>query len=262
MKTYVDPTLENKIRTHLSSLEGQDIEAGDLFSIDQFHLGGPIAIEQLAEIANLHSQNHILDLGAGFGGASRLMAIKTGCRVTGIELCPDYVKTANILNAACNLSGQVTCIEGDITELSETNEQFDGALLSHVQMNIPDKEKLARSIHSKLVKDAPLMIWEVFSQNPQKVTYPMGWSIDSTDSFLCSADEMADSLQSNGFSISTWDTNPSWVMEWAKNIVENGPPPGLNLPALLPNGMVRLSNMLKGILTGELQVVKGVAHAN
>jgi cyclopropane fatty-acyl-phospholipid synthase-like methyltransferase len=45
---------------------------------------------------------HLLDIGCGIGGPSRLFAQEHGCRVTGIDLTADYVRTAEALVLACH----------------------------------------------------------------------------------------------------------------------------------------------------------------
>ena len=87
---------------------------------------------------------HLLDIGCGIGGPSRFFAEERGCRVTGIDLTDDYVRTATALAARVGLGGQVSYRQASALALPFEAARFDGAYMIHVGMNIEDKPRAVR----------------------------------------------------------------------------------------------------------------------
>jgi 2-polyprenyl-3-methyl-5-hydroxy-6-metoxy-1,4-benzoquinol methylase len=75
----------------------------DLAPLDQFHAGGLEATRQLAALAGIGSDQHVLDVGSGVGGPARFLAETHGCSVMGIDLAMDYCRLAEALTARCGL---------------------------------------------------------------------------------------------------------------------------------------------------------------
>ena len=75
----------------------------DLHPFDQLHGLGILATEEHAVRAGLRPGMHVLDLGSGLGGSSRYLAAVCGCRVSAIDLTPEFVELARILTARCGL---------------------------------------------------------------------------------------------------------------------------------------------------------------
>jgi cyclopropane fatty-acyl-phospholipid synthase-like methyltransferase len=58
----------------------------DLAPMDEFHIGGRKATEELVSQLQLAPADHVLDIGCGLGGAARFVASRHHCQVTGIDL--------------------------------------------------------------------------------------------------------------------------------------------------------------------------------
>ncbi|MBV5325011.1 MAG: class I SAM-dependent methyltransferase, partial [Rhodospirillaceae bacterium] len=65
-----------------------------------------------------------------------------GCRVTGIDLTPDFVAVAQTLTQRCGLADLVSFHLGSALALPFGVGSFDAATLIHVGMNIEDKASL------------------------------------------------------------------------------------------------------------------------
>ena len=70
-------------------IDGLSLE--DLAPVDEFHIGGRAASEYVLAKLALTPDHHVLDIGCGIGGTARFMAKSYGCRVTGIDLTPEFI---------------------------------------------------------------------------------------------------------------------------------------------------------------------------
>ena len=103
---YTHGSLERAIFEALSSA-GKDLdrlEPADLAPVDEFHIGGRQATTDFADRLDFGPGLHLLDIGSGLGGASRYFAQERQCRVTGIDLTAEYVRTAEALSKAVRLA--------------------------------------------------------------------------------------------------------------------------------------------------------------
>src|SRR5690242_1208953 len=105
-----------------------ELAPGDLFELDQDHYGGADATDALARAAGIVLGESVLDLCSGLGGPARLVALRFGCRVTGVELVPSRVADARRLTELVGMDGVVTFVEGDVTALPFGGESFDACL--------------------------------------------------------------------------------------------------------------------------------------
>ena len=98
-KNEADTSLVSKVTTILDSLPEGSVDSSQLAGLDQFHVMGLAATEQLAQIAGIERGATILDAGSGLGGPSRYLASIYGCRVIGVDLTPSFVAVAQLLAA-------------------------------------------------------------------------------------------------------------------------------------------------------------------
>jgi len=91
-----------------------DMRIEDLADIDEFHIGGRQATDQVLGQRMLSEQDHLLDIGCGLGGACRYMADRYRCRVTGIDLTQTYIDTGNILCSWVILAQQLELVAGSV----------------------------------------------------------------------------------------------------------------------------------------------------
>ncbi len=263
MKTYNDPQLTDLVQQQLDlhGLSEGQLSPEKIFTMDQFHLGGPAPLMDLLSRNPLPDEASVLDLGSGFGGVSRLVASQSTARILGIDQEANYVEIARSLTKRCQLDDRVQFRQGDIASADFGNAAYDAAFLAHVQMNIACKAPLFSNIHKALKPGAPLFLWEVFSHTPDTLPYPLPWALSGDESHVVSPDAAHADLEAAGFTVTNWDDKTDWVKNWALQIRENGVPPGPFLGAIIPRGKERLGNIGAALLSDKITVIAGVAHA-
>lgn len=228
--------------------------------VDQFHAGGIDAVDALVPAMGAGPGDQILDVGSGLGGPARRIAQQTGAAVHGIDLTQSYVDAATALTARCALDQLVSFEQGDIAGWVPSR-RFDAAVTMHVQMNAPDKAAFFAAIHGALRPGGRLALWEICATGADTPPWPMPWSIDGSDSYLATSDELRGAAVDSGFDVLEWTDQTQWVMEWFAASFNGGPPPGPSLPLLLTDGFTRVLNLAQSLSDGTLSVVRGVLAA-
>ena len=248
--TYQETDLVAKIDRFLTDSGVDATDPAALNAFDQYHAGGAAAVDLLIPSLRVTSESTVLDVGAGFGGPARQIATRTGARVVGVDITGSYVEVATWLTERCGLSDQVTFHEVDVAE-HRPDELADAALTMHVQMNVADKSAWYGAIADCLAVGGRLAIWEVCRASAAQPTWPMPWSIDGSDSFLVTPDELEEAIVSAGFETVEWEDATAWVTDWFAALQSGGPPAG---PALLDDGFTRVVNYVSGLGDGTIVV--------
>ena len=118
----------------------------DYYPFDQLHGVGIAATSDHAERAGLKPGMAVLDLGCGIGGCSRYLTAERHCRVTGLDLTPEFIAIARELTRRCGLGDAIQFHEGNALALPFGAASFDHVWCHNVTMNIPDKKKLASEV--------------------------------------------------------------------------------------------------------------------
>jgi SAM-dependent methyltransferase len=138
---YARADIAPRILAALAETAGPDtpVTPEALAPLDHFHSRGVAATEALCRLLDPQPGEAVLDIGCGIGGPARWIAARTGCRVTGVDLTPDFVAAATALAAATGQSGTVRFLEGSALALPVPDAAFDRAYSQNVVMNIADK---------------------------------------------------------------------------------------------------------------------------
>ncbi len=182
---------------------GTDIEhlsPRDLFPIDQLHAGGAPATVHLVERLDLAPGSHVLDVGCGIGGPSRLAA-GMGARVTGIDLTPEFVVAATELSARSGISDRVSFATTAGESLPFEASVFGAAMMVHVGMNVPDKQAVFAEVHRVLAPGSRFGIYEQMRTGPGELPYPLPWAEDERSSFVETSDDYVRQLEAVGFTV-------------------------------------------------------------
>jgi SAM-dependent methyltransferase len=188
---YARGDLEQTILDALVA-SGKDVDRltpEDLSPVDEFHTGGREATIAFAEEAGFAAGQHLLDVGCGIGGSSRYFASERGCRVTGIDLTEDYVRTAETLSRRVGLDRQISYRQASAVALPFADATFDGAYMIHVGMNVEDKPALFAGVRRVLKQGGTFAVYDVMKVGDGELSYPVPWAASRETSFVTSVAE-------------------------------------------------------------------------
>ncbi len=238
------------------------VTAEDLAPVDSFHIRGRTATLELGRLAQLGPDDVVLDVGCGLGGSARHLAQALGCRVTGLDLTPEYIATAEKLTGLLGLSEQVTYRTASALYMPFEDASFDAVWSEHAQMNIPDKRALYTEIHRVLKPGGRFLFHDILQGTGGEPHFPAPWAKDPGHSGLIGPADFRVLLQSLGFDIRHWEDKTAvgrvWFTKVMTGLRENGPPP-LGFPLLLGAiGMQCQENNLLNLQENRIAVYQGM----
>jgi ubiquinone/menaquinone biosynthesis C-methylase UbiE len=266
-KHYARLGLEQAI---LEALEksGKNIDrlvASDLSAADEFHLGGLQATVELARNLGLAQGVKLLDIGSGLGGPARYFAETCDCRVTGVDLTEDYVKTATALTRRCGLADKVHFRQGSALALPFAENTFDVATLLHVGMNIKDKARLFKEARRVLRQDGHFAVYDVMKTTAAELPYPMPWAETAATSFVVPPETYHELLIDSGFEVTQEHNRRELALNHGREMRENAakhgvPPLGLHL-VIGPAAPQRFGNLTEALQEGLVAPIEIIARA-
>lgn len=254
--TYNETDLAETIG-RLSGGTFADLSQDERDMIDQFHAGGPEAVDRTVAPLGVRQEQTVLDVGSGLGGPARQLARRTGCHVVGVDITDEYVRFARELTTEAGLDDRVQFVCTDVAALDANG--FAAAYTMHVQMNVPDKKLFYAEIARRLRPAGHLAVFEVCRAGTVEVTPPLPWSIDGSDSHLVSADELRTTIEAAGFTTLDWVDETAWTLDWFGRFAArlSSSPPRASLAALLQDGPVRMMNFVNAIRSGAVSIHRG-----
>jgi ubiquinone/menaquinone biosynthesis C-methylase UbiE len=160
---------------------------------------------RLAKLAAPAPGTKVLDVGGGFGGPARTLAVEFGCDVTTVDLTESYVRAADALTARLKLGDRVRHRVGNALDLPFAPGAFDMVWTQNSGMNIEDKAALYAGFHRVLRPGGLLAIQEPMAGPVQPVFYPVMWATDPSTSFLRPPAELRATIEAAGFRARAWD---------------------------------------------------------
>lgn len=253
---YGRPGLEAAILAALAA-DGKDpgrLAPDDLAAVDEFHIGGREATDELAAQMGLRPGLHLLDIGCGIGGAARHIAHAWGCRVTGIDLTAEYVEVARALTARVGLAGQVELRQASALELPFADGSFDGAYTIHAAMNIEDRPKLYAEAFRVVRPGGVFAIYDVLAGSGEPLDYPVPWAQDAATSFLVGPAELERLLAAAGFVVEARRDRRDFAVAFfdrlQRRLAGAAPGPGLHLVMGADAGQ-KVANMVRNVAAGR-----------
>lgn len=213
----------------VAGLDRTTLRPADLAPLDEFHIRGRAATLEIIDALGLTADSHVLDLGSGLGGPARTLAEVTGCRVTGVDLTPEFCEVASALSEWTGLADRVEFQVGDATATGLPDAAVDSAVTIHVAMNIPDKAALYAEAFRVVKPGGRFVVYDVLQGEGGDVQYPVPWATDPSISFLATPAQMRELLAAPGFSIisevDSSDDSLEWFQQVRARIEREGPPP-------------------------------------
>jgi ubiquinone/menaquinone biosynthesis C-methylase UbiE len=240
------------------------VTVDELAPVDEFHIGGRQASEDFICQLELSADDHTLDIGCGIGGTSRFVASRFGCRVTGIDLTPEFVSTGQSLCDWVGLSGQVELHQGDATAMPFTDQSFDAAFMLHVGMNIANKAGLFAEVYRLIKPGGFFGVYDVMQTSDEPLSYPVPWSSVPGTSALATRQQYTEALVQAGFGIFKIRDRREFAAEFfaetRRRMDQAGgaPPLGVHI-AMGESAPVKISNMVENIAAGRISPVEIIA---
>lgn len=237
---------------------GERLTPEALAALDHFHTGGLRASRELLEIVPVESSHRVLDIGAGLGGAARMLASETGCQVDCLEMSADYCAGGALLNRLTGLERQVTFYRGSALDLPFPDATFDVAWMQNVGMNIEDKSRLYREIARVLKPAGRFAFQEIAAGNAPCSAYPLPWASQPSGNFLVSADRLCALLRECGFTLAVFeDTSEEHLRQTTVNATPAAPGQ-LGLGVFVDDLREKASNAHRSLKAGQVRLVRGV----
>ena len=205
--SYYSPNdLYNRIIEGLNET-GKDLSKltlEDLHPVDEFHIRGTTATNELINLSGFTSDMHILDVGCGVGGSTRRLSHHIGCCVTGVDLSDEYIDAAQRLTQLFNMQERVKFHAASALELPFEDNSFDGGWSIQMGMNVEDKLAWLKELHRVVKPSGRVVLYEVCANKNTPVHFPVPWAQDSSISYLVEPDIFREVITSAGFDIDVW----------------------------------------------------------
>jgi SAM-dependent methyltransferase len=186
----------------------------DLAPADQLHSGGLQATLELVTLAAVRADEMALDVGGGLGGPARILASRSGCRVTVLDLNETFCRVGEALTARVGLSGRVTFQQGDAQAMPFADGGFDVVWTQHASMNIPDKRRLYQEIFRVLRPGGRFIFHDHMAGSVQPIHFPVPWARDETINHLIAPEEARALLREVGFRERLWEDQSDETTAW------------------------------------------------
>ncbi len=263
---YADGSLTARVDAALASVAAPDavLREEDISGLDQFHTGGLLATQTLAPHMQLAKGQAVLDIGCGLGGPARYLARHFGCRMTGVDLTPEYVAIAGSLNERLGEPDAVDFVTGSGLDLPFDAGRFDRAYMLHVGMNIADKHRLCAETARVLRPDGLFIVYDLMLSGEGDLSFPVPWASRPEMSFVEPPETYRAALTAAGFDIEAENDHRELGLEHLETMrartAEFGPPTlGIHL-LLGPETPTKIGNLIAMLQEGLLTPVEMVAR--
>jgi sarcosine/dimethylglycine N-methyltransferase len=232
----------------------------DLALLEDFHTMGRIATVQLADLAEITSDDEVLDAGSGIGGTARYLAGRSRCHVVAVDLTEEYCQTARWLNRLAGLDDRITVRQADVTDLPFEDAAFTLMFSQHVQMNVADKTLLYAQARRVLADGGRLAVWDIVAGGTGEPSFPVPWADRPEYSHLTTSDGLRTVIETAGFEIEQWNDLTDQAAATMQTVLRLPPSP-IGLHAFVPGFAAKAANLTAALADGTLRTIQGLARA-
>ncbi len=233
----------------------QRLTIEDLAPVDEFHVGGREATQELAEQMELSPGLRVLDVGCGIGGPARFLAQRYGCALTGIDLTEEYASVARRLTGRTGLTEHAHFCCASATALPFHAASFDRAYMIHVGMNIADKAAVFAEVARVLRPRGMFAVYDVMRDGSGEVTFPVPWASTPAISFLAPLNVYRAGLEAAGFKIAAERNRRDFAVEFFQRARAAG------LRSVMGrNASEKVANVARAIEEGVVYPMELIAH--
>ena len=241
------------------------LTVNDLAPVDEFHIGGRAATEDLVLQLRLSGDDHVLDIGCGLGGAARYVANRYGCKVTGIDLTPDYVAAGNRMCEWVGLAQLVSLHRANALSVPFPDGAFGAAYMLHVGMNIADKIRLFLEVARVMRPGSLFGIYDVMRVGEGELRYPLPWATTAETNATADPEQYRTALAAAGFDILSERDRRDFALGYFEQqrakVSATGGPPSLGLHTLMGDRRrQQVANMIENVASGRLAPVEMVTR--
>ncbi|MFX0080823.1 MAG: class I SAM-dependent methyltransferase [Candidatus Hodarchaeota archaeon] len=254
----------------LTILKDEGIETAKLIQdviapVEELHLRGRSATMELAQKVELNESMRVLDIGSGIGGPARTLVAEFGCYITGLDLCEEYCRAAEIINDKVGLNNKIEIRQGNGLDMPFDKGEFDIAFLQHVLMNIENKERLFSQISRVLRPKGRLALNTVCAGSITPIHFPVIWANNPEISFLLTASELRQLINNSGFREISWSDDTMKILEGIQHM-RNKPrsknPQPINLGVIVEDPTTKWRNIVHNLKEGRIVVIQGIFEKN
>jgi cyclopropane fatty-acyl-phospholipid synthase-like methyltransferase len=236
----------------------------DLLALDEFHIRGRKATQELAERVGLHGGMKVLDIGCGIGGPARTLAAEFGCHVTGVDIIEEYCETATFLSRHLGLSDKVEFRCADISTLPCDNGDYDVVWSQHVLINVVDKSRLFREIRRVLRPRGIYAFFEICAGSVEPPHFPVPWASDQNIHFSIRSEAMRAAMQET-FREEEWRDVSAESLDWYGKVLSREKTrhatrqPALGLHLLMGQATrEKMDNVVRNLEEDRIRVIQGI----
>jgi len=244
---------------------GKDLDAltvDDLAPVDEFHIRGRAATEELAQWADVRPDHLLLDVGCGLGGTGRYMAANFGCRVVGLDVTEEYCRVAEMLSARIGMGDRTSFRQGSALTLLFAENHFDVVWTEHVQMNIADKARFYGQIARVLKPGGLFAFHDIFAGPEGGLHFPVPWASESGISHLIAVEGLEVVLADSGFELVRWEDKTEASTAFFKEALQRLPADDqgtIGLHMLMgTDARTKFANVLRNLEENRARVVQAV----